>query len=189
MKYPCPYRVKYFHSIDLSLRNQVECKMDQDQPEEKIRRHIEKTVSSVDDLIEEDAQVVFVRQAEDLDTLDIEDDDFVIYLSIKMKLNNVITPEINEPETCNMKPTMNITNCKESHRLMEQKNLNALESRNGSLSRKESPPKKYSPKKQKANILKEPKIEAKRYTYEASDTLSSTSTDSDDLDLDFTSLR
>ena len=166
--------------------------MDQDQPEEKIRRHIEKTFSSVDDLIEEDAQVIFVKQAEDLDRLDIEDDDFVIYLSIKMKLNNVKTPEINEPGICKMNPTANKTDC--SQRLMKQNNLHSLEKK-VSVSKKESQNYLFSPQKQKSNISKNlvitnvPKIDMKTNTFEESDTLSSTSTDSDDLDLDFTSLR
>ena len=170
--------------------------MDQEQPEEKIRRQIEKTVSSVDDLIEENAQVIFVKEAEDLDRLDIEDDDFVIYLSIKMKLNNVKTPEINEPGICNMNPATNITDCNNSQRLVKQNNLHSLEKK-VSVSKKESQNYLFSPKKQKSNISKNlvitnvPKIEMKTNTFEESDTLSisSTSTDSDDLDLDFTSLR
>ena len=62
--------------------------MDRGKSKEKIRQQIEKTVSNVNILNEEDTQVLFVTREEELDNLDIEEDDFIIYLSIKMKLND-----------------------------------------------------------------------------------------------------
>ena len=67
--------------------------MDGDQSQEKIRQQIEKTVSNVD-WSEESAEVVFVTQEEELETLDIKDDDVVIYLSIKMKPKNSKTADV-----------------------------------------------------------------------------------------------
>ena len=68
--------------------------MDQDcVSEEKIRKQIQKTLSKVNELNKEDSQVVFVTQEGELDSLDFEDDDVVLYLSIKMKLNDVTRSE------------------------------------------------------------------------------------------------
>ena len=151
--------------------------MDQDS-EDKIRQQIQKTLSNVNELNKEDSQVVFVTQEGELDCLDVDDDDVVLYLSIKMTLNDVKTPEINtEPSSCNMKPTVNPSNnCNQSQGLVKQNTL--------------------SPEKKKANISKKsitngPNMETKNNQFEDPGSLSGTSTDSDDSDseLDFSSLR
>ena len=144
--------------------------------EEKIRQQIEKTFSNVNELNKEDSQVVFVTQKEELDSLDIENDDVVLYLSIKMKLNDVKTTEIIEPSSCNMKPTMNLSNdCNRSQGLVRQNTL--------------SPEMKKSNISKKSIITNGPNMETKNDKFEDPDSLSGTSTDSDDSELDFSSLR
>ena len=145
--------------------------------EDKIKQQIQKTLSNVNDLNREDSQVVFVTQEGELDCLDVDDDDVVLYLSIKMKLNDVKTPEIIEPSSCNMKPTVKVSNdSNRSQGLVKQNTL--------------------SPEKKKTNISKKsitngPNMETKNNQFEDPGSLSGTSTESDDSDseLDFSSLR
>ena len=150
--------------------------MDRGQSKEKIRQQIEKTVSDVNILNEEDTQVLFVTREEELDNLDIEGDDFIIYLSIKMNLNDVKTTKIIEPRVCNMKkPFVNLKDCSTSQRLVKQNTF--------------SPEKKRTIISKKSIITNGTKIEKKTNTFEDSDSLSGSSTDTDDLELDFSSLR
>ena len=145
--------------------------------EDKIKQQIQKTLSNVNDLNKEDSQVVFVTQEGELDCLDVDDDDVVLYLSIKMKLNDVKTPEIIEPSSCFIKPTVKVSNdSNRSQGLVKQNTL--------------------SPEKKKTNISKKsitngPNMETKNNQFEDPGSLSGTSTESDDSDseLDFSSLR
>lgn len=150
--------------------------MDQDcVSEEKIRKQIQKTLSKVNELNKEDSQVVFVTQEGELDSLDFEDDDVVLYLSIKMKLNDVKTPEIIEPSSCNMKLTVNSSNgCNRSQGLAKQNTLS---------------PEKKETHISKKSITNGPYMETKNSQFEDPDSLSGSSTDSDDSELDFSSLR
>lgn len=147
--------------------------MDRGKSKEKIRQQIEKTVSNVNILNEEDTQVLFVTREEELDNLDIEEDDFIIYLSIKMKLNDEKTTKIIEPKVCNMKKPLK--DCSRSQGLVKQNTF--------------SPEKKRTIISKKSIITNGTKMEKKTNTFEDSDSLSGSSTDTDDLELDFTSLR
>ena len=169
--------------------------MDGDQSQEKIRQQIEKTVSNVD-WSEESAEVVFVTKEEELENLYIEDDDFVIYLSIKMKPKNSKTADV-KPAIYNMKPIVNTNDCNKSHSqaLVKQNTLHSM-TRNVSVSESkiENQNDPFSLEKQrpniskKSNIMKPNKIETKGNKSESeSDSMSST--DSDDLEIDFASLR
>ena len=144
--------------------------MDCGKSKEKIRQQIEKTVSNVNILNEEDTQVLFVTREEELDNLDIEEDDFIIYLSIKMKLNDEKTTKIIEPKVCNMKKPL-----KDCSRSQVKQNTFSPEKKRTIISKK--------------SITNGTKMEKKTNTFEDSDSLSGSSTDTDDLELDFSSLR